>query len=380
MLSGDVWKPSRFYPQLDGLRAAAVTLVLLVHMDDVKMPGPLRFMQQIGWTGVDVFFVLSGFLITGILLSRKPSPKTLGVFVLRRTLRTWPLYFLILLSAFFSLRHSDTGAHINWMQHVFFLQNYTAVFVAKSLKPTWSLCVEEHFYLLWPFVVFLLPRRALPWLIAVLIAALPGLRWMGLHSGFTIKQLYTETQFHLDGLMAGSLIAVVLTRWQFRRRMLIGVGVLAMVAGAVASKIGFWGNWNVGTGNNIIFGFTTVALTAGGVMMLLLSDSNSLLSRALAFAPVQYIGRISYGIYLLHDGFLSVYVKHKKSLPGWVQQYWFIDIALRFALIILIAAISYACFESPILRLKDRLRYSGPADDTMAREPEPASEPAATAK
>ena len=171
-----------------------------------------------GWVGVDAFFVLSGFLITKILLSYKPGPQAFGIFVLRRTLRTWPLYFATLLASYLVLGHDATGARINWLQHLFFLQNYSREFIARTLSPTWSLCVEEHFYLVWPLLIFLLPRRVFFYLIPAIFCSLPLLRTWGAHSGCTLKQLSTETQFHLDGLMAGSFVALIVCCSSFGER------------------------------------------------------------------------------------------------------------------------------------------------------------------
>jgi peptidoglycan/LPS O-acetylase OafA/YrhL len=121
----------RFYPQLDGLRAVAILLVLMFHMSDLRLPGPLAYLASPGWAGVDAFFVISGFLITSILLNNVPGPRAFGLFVLRRTLRTWPLYFLILFIASLNLQHSMSGT--SWLQHLFFLQNYSPSFVTYSL-------------------------------------------------------------------------------------------------------------------------------------------------------------------------------------------------------------------------------------------------------
>ncbi len=347
----------RFYPQLDGLRAIAVLLVLTNHMSDLAIPHVVRYISTLGWIGVDAFFVLSGFLITKILLSSEPGFRAFGLFVLRRTLRTWPLYFAVLLIAYCALRGTATGNKINGLQYVFFLQNYTPTFVARSLGPTWSLCIEEHFYLLWPLLVFLLPRRVLVGVLPAVFVALPLLRSWGLHHGFTFKQLYTETQFHLDGLVAGSLIALIVTGGILRMRALTWLGYGALAIGAAASVAGFWRSWNVNAGSNVVFGFTSLAVGFAGLLLLLLHGQPSIIVKFFSLQPLRYIGRISYGIYLLHDGCISI-LNH---LPlhrflGAVADSWIFVVPLRVALAIGIAALSYRFFESPILRFKDRLR------------------------
>jgi peptidoglycan/LPS O-acetylase OafA/YrhL len=355
--AGGSQKTGRFYPQLDGLRGVAVLLVLLHHMGDLALPQVVWHLSTLGWIGVDAFFVLSGFLITKILLSSEPGFRALGLFVLRRILRTWPLYFAVLLIAYCALRGTATGNDINWLQSVFFLQNYAPTFIARSLGPTWSLCIEEHFYLLWPLLVFLLPRRALVGVLPAAFAALPLLRYWGLHHGFSFKQLYTETQFHLDGLVAGSLVALIISWGIFRIRTLtwIGYGVLAI--GTVASIGGFWRSWSVNAGSNVVFGFTTLATGFAGLLLLLLHGQPSIVVKFFSLRPLRYIGRISYGIYLLHDGLFSLLNRlppHRCLCT--MADSWIVAIPLRVAFVICIAALSYRFFESPILRFKDRLR------------------------
>lgn len=347
----------RFYPQLDGLRALAILLVLMNHMDDLKLPGVLAYIRNLGWIGVDAFFVLSGFLITKILLGTRPEPLAFGRFVLRRTLRTWPLYFAVLTISFLALRHDPSGRATNWLQHLVFLQNYTPWFGARTLGPTWSLCIEEHFYFVWPFVVFLLPRRFLLWFLPAIFVSLPVIRFWGLHQAFTYKQLYTETQFHLDGLVAGSLVALVLSQFAVRRRLItwIGSGCFAVGIGTAALGFGFF--WAVMYGHNVVFGFTSLAIGFAGLLLLLLESDSSVLVKIFSIRPLRYIGRISYGVYLLQDGMISLLNRipfHR--VLGDVATSWEFVIPLRIAAAIGAAALSYRFFESPILRFKDRLR------------------------
>jgi peptidoglycan/LPS O-acetylase OafA/YrhL len=349
----------RFYPQLDGLRAIAVLYVLLYHMSDLDMPTPIASVLgiHIGWIGVDAFFVLSGFLITRILVNTRPTPRSFGLFVLRRVLRTWPLYFVVLCLAYIMLRHDPSGHQINWLQHFFFVQNFTPTFVARSLGPTWSLCIEEHFYLVWPFVIFFVPRRALVPVLACVLIALPCLRWWGLQNGVPYKQLYTETQFHLDGMIAGGLVALLVSVYAISSRRLICIGYICLTAGALLSAIGFWHGTEVLFGNNVVFGFTTLAVGFSGLLILLIQSNSSPLVRAFSLRPLQYIGRISYGIYLLHDGVIATLLHMRKSpFIQHVLSSWQIAIPFRICLAIAVASVSYHFFEGPILRVKDRLR------------------------
>jgi peptidoglycan/LPS O-acetylase OafA/YrhL len=346
-----------FYPQLDGLRAVAILLVLIYHMDDLRMPGALRYLSSAGWVGVDAFFVLSGFLITKILLARKPAPRAFGIFVLRRTLRTWPLYFTVLAVAYLAVRHHVSVREINWFQHVFFLQNYAPQFSVRSLGPTWSLCIEEHFYFLWPFFVFLLPRRWLFGVLPAIFVTLPAVRFWGLHQAFTYKQLYTETQFHLDGLIAGSFVALIIYRYAMSAKTMTWAGWMCLAIGMATAVVGFRHDWGVLYGHNIVFGFTSLAIGFTGLLLLLLRGESSLLAKVFAIRPLRYIGRISYGIYLLHDGVIALFNRLPfHGVLGGAAGSWMLIAPLRIGVSIGIAAISYRFFESPILRVKDRLR------------------------
>jgi peptidoglycan/LPS O-acetylase OafA/YrhL len=347
----------RFYPQLDGMRAFAVAFVLLYHMIDLDLPHPLADIASAGWIGVDAFFVLSGFLITRILLSSQPRFRSFGLFVARRTLRTWPLYFVVLLLAYFVIRDDVSGEKTNWLEHLFFLQNYAPSFTARCLSPTWSLCVEEQFYVLWPLVVFCLPRRFLGWLLVCVFVALPVGRDWGLHHAIGLKRLFTETQFHLDGLTAGSFVALLTTWFGTRSRKMHRAAWAALILGAGATILGFWRGWAVQEGHNFVFGFTSLAISFSGLMLILLHGESSALIKLFSLSPLRYIGRISYGIYLIHEGVISLVAK----IPlhhwlGTIAESWVLLIFLRVALSVGVAAISYRFFESPILRFKDRLR------------------------
>jgi len=346
-----------FYPQLDGLRAAAVFFVLMNHMSDLSLPAPLAYISSLGWVGVYAFFVLSGFLITKILLTYKPGLRAFGVFVLRRTLRTWPLYFAVLLIAYLTIRYDAAGIRINWLLYLFFLQNYSPEFIARSLGPTWSLCIEEHFYVVWPFLIFLVPRRVIIWVMPAIFVTLPLLRFWGLHYAFTYKQLYTETQFHIDGLTAGSFVALLVSIYSIRRVTMLWAAYTCMIVGVGTALAGYWHGWDATEGHNIVFGFSSVAVTFAGLLLFLLIDNLSIIARTFSIGPVRYLGRISYGIYLLHAGLFSLLGRiEQRRFLGALTESWILTIALRIGLTVCVASLSYKFFESPILRLKDRLR------------------------
>ena len=136
-----------------------------------------------------------------------------------------------------------------------------------------------------------------------------------------------------------------------------------MSAGACGFVLCFWGQWVDLSSRSVQFGFTSLAVGFAGLLLFLLFGEASLLGKALSLGPVRYIGRISYGIYLLHYGLISVLDRllHYRFMAG-VSRSWMLVILMRLALTLGVAALSYRFFESPILRLKDRLRVKGPRD------------------
>ena len=195
------------------------------------------------------------------------------------------------------------------------------------------------------------------WGLGLLFCCLPCLRFWGLHQAFTYKQLYTETQFHLDGLIAGSLVALWVVYYRLCPQTLRRLAYLGLSLGLVASIFGFRQGGEVLRGSNVVFGFTTLAVGFAGLLLYLLQSGASLPVRIFSWKPVCFVGRISYGIYLLHDGVIALL----RGLPFHVftngsTAPWWLAIPLRMALSIGAAALSYRFFESPILRLKERLR------------------------
>src|SRR5262245_30496387 len=178
-------------PALDGLRGLAILLVLLVHTyypaggiarHQSTLDRACLHVCGLGWCGVDLFFALSGFLITGILLQAKGGEDALRNFYLRRALRIFPLYYLVVLARLFILpgRAFDPWESTSYL--LYFSNFWRSAHLAVTpfdnfVGPTWSLAVEEQFYLLWPLLVFLLSRRSLLILCVVLLGAAPLARW-----------------------------------------------------------------------------------------------------------------------------------------------------------------------------------------------------------
>jgi len=294
---------------LDGLRAFAVIAVIVCHTLEVPWPF-VQNMANAGWVGVDLFFVLSGFLITGILLDSKGATRFFRNFYIRRTLRIFPLYYAVLITALVIAPHVlpvDGGERAildkqGWLW--FYAQNIEQLRANRNawhagwlqLTHLWSLSVEEQFYVVWPTVVFLTSRRALVAVAMAIVVGAPLLRVALLRSGTVPECIYTFTPCRLDTLAVGALLAMLVrSRPELAPkvcRALLALGGAGVLAIAIATG-GF-----VGT-NGVVqtVGYSAVALLFGGVVLgAALPEARH---RLLVHPILTTIGRYSYGIYLL---------------------------------------------------------------------------------
>jgi peptidoglycan/LPS O-acetylase OafA/YrhL len=253
-------------PQLDGLRGIAILLVLFQH-------SPLHSLFPFGWTGVDLFFVLSGFLITGILLTTTGTPRYFLNFYARRALRIWPLYFAFVAFAFgiapllFSaLARQD---HNLLPLYLLYLQNFAqaeGLAGPAILGVTWSLAIEEQFYFVWPFVVRFCSLPKLGWIAAAVISVSPLLRYALIRIGASPQFIYVATFTRLDALAIGALIAIFDKKACLRSRSVwrlsIVVMSVALTAAFAMSTVGpasafeSWNPWLVATLYSLLaFGF-----------------------------------------------------------------------------------------------------------------------------
>jgi peptidoglycan/LPS O-acetylase OafA/YrhL len=305
-------------PALDGLRGVAVLLVLafhLAHLDGAAglparaLLGATRF----GWSGVDLFFVLSGFLITGILLDAKGAPGYFRSFYVRRALRIFPLYYAYLAVLFWAVpRLAPVGAvdvHPGsqaWMwtylSNVLFARE-GGFHASPYAGHFWSLAVEEQFYLAWPLAVWLFPRR---WLAAVALALVGGafaLR-LGIHrTTFNATAAYVLTPARADALAVGALVAIGLrTPGAPERMRRAAPWALAASAAAVAALWWARGSFFGGDPSVQVWGFGPLALGYAAVLVLALPAAGgpSRLGRALSAGWLRSAGRYSYGLYVLH--------------------------------------------------------------------------------
>jgi len=358
----------KYTPSLDGLRAIAVTSVVIYHAYPSVCPG--------GWAGVDVFFVLSGFLISTILLQEFDRSGRLGFknFYIRRALRLLPAFAcLLLVSLLFSLmirRHRIENLE-NILLSASYLMNWNRAFAwlpgeGGYLAHTWSLAMEEQFYLIWPVALLLLVkvRRLAPIIIAGLVVLVLAWRLHLVHAEANAERTSNGFDVHSDTLLIGCAVAFMAigpTARNFARNFAI-LPVAPMLL--VLAKLQIQSALTQG------IGLTFVGLCSAWIMIAAMEDG--LLQRILSVRPLVYTGRISYGWYLWHYPFL-VWGGHLFTHAN--------TLALVTPLLVgasyLMAALSYHVIERPFLRLKDRLKprmADSPLTLEVAGMPEPAGQ------
>jgi peptidoglycan/LPS O-acetylase OafA/YrhL len=309
----------------------------------------------VGQTGVDLFFVLSGFLITRILLLSKDSPHFFRTFYARRTLRIFPLYYAFLVAFFFVLpaicktRVTPLKGQIwAWC----YLQNLPNTFpTLQSSGPGhfWSLAVEEHFYLVWPILVFLLPRKHFTKMVyAVLIIAVL-LRFLLLHLGIGV---FYFTFTRMDSLGYGALLAVLLSndvidpaRYLYLfRSLLIVLAVLLLPSFTLLS--GSRLDWLQAVKLSLIPAFYFALLG-----FCIVDPMARPLVALLSLPWLRWLGAISYGLYVFHPTCFALVERFVAPSS------FALDVLLSFSLTILIAFLSFRFFESPLLRFKRYFHY-----------------------
>jgi peptidoglycan/LPS O-acetylase OafA/YrhL len=345
-------------PGLDGLRAVAVLLVVGYHVTDVLKPVPFLPVFN-GALGVDLFFVLSGFLITALLARERDERGKVrfGAFYRRRALRLLPALFVLLIA--FLVYESVTDlvspytkqSVISVLLYVSNWQFTLHLQMTPYLGHLWSLSVEEQFYLVWPFVaVVLLGFVKRLWIIVVilltaiaLIAVNRSIRYHDMQStplGYLL--VYGRTDARADALLVGALFAHLWVRHWTPKRMLWPFAVMAtVVLGLCVAR--------TNSVDPFLYdgGFTLVAL-AGGVLIISVIDSNWIGARAMRWRVLGAIGLVSYGIYLWH---IPVFFAVARYGPEW-EPWQRVAVGLGVTTVIVVA--SWFLIERPALVLKDR--------------------------
>lgn len=332
-------------PQLDAVRGIAILLVL-IHNTDAFPSLHLEAISTYGWMGVDLFFVLSGFLITGILLEAKQSESYFKNFYARRCLRIWPLYYSLLIFMFLIVPHLHPSDARNifersspWWAYPLFLQNFLVAVPAEAagaLGVTWSLAIEEQFYLIWPLVVRFFSSPQIKRIALIVILASPPLRFFLAHHHVNI---YSNFFCRLDGLMAGALLAVVLRSETFAPSKYVKLAWVSFLMAACLAILAE--NQQV---RWIAFSMTSLASVS--LVYLALFSLAKWVQSFFRNRFLTYTGTISYGLYLLHKIPLDV----SKEIHA--DRHPFLSIFVILVASCVLAAISYTFLEKPFLRLK----------------------------
>jgi peptidoglycan/LPS O-acetylase OafA/YrhL len=329
------------------VRGLAILWVVLYHCSPRLVGTFVHYASLWGWAGVILFFCLSGFLITSILLTTRDKPKYFHNFHARRALRIWPVYLLVLafvyLNAPWFIGPSvwDAVRTAPWWAYLLFLQNLFHLALPPALGPTWALAIEEQYYFVWaPLVRWVRAPLMLTLALVFALIVSPWLR-LGHHAWLTP----THTLIHLDGIAWGSLLAIGIHTLRWSRRLWLGLGLGGFVAGIAAAAT---------IAGGTAFLDSALAVGFAGLVLALIASTGSRnpLNALLRSGPLAFYGRISYGLYMTH---ISVFIyfgwfdlkMDPYGIPGNLAV-----VAFRIVVCTAIAAALWYGFESQILKLK----------------------------
>lgn len=368
---------------LDGIRGIAVLTVMLFHFsvsEHLPAGGPHALADRaywavagMGWVGVDIFFVLSGYLITSILLRTKERAGYFRSFYARRVLRIFPLYYAFLLLWMIVLPTALhlAGRHVaeieegqeNQLWYWLYIQNfYVFIYGAKpahGLGHFWSLAIEEQFYIVWPFLVWVLPRRGVAWATGAMIVGSMVVRWVMARNGYTEYQILTFTPARVDSLGLGALLAVLvqgraapdwLTVWG--RRLFwpltaAAVGVL-LVLGEHSGEQMWW---------------TYTLITAAAGCLIVYGSSSAEGSATYRFLNARWLrrtGEISYGLYVFHVPIRALLIRvfPERLVMGFQLPWLLVFAVMCLVASYVVAELSWRLFESRVLKLKKYFAYT----------------------
>ena len=366
----DSWTPSGHVPTLDGVRGLAIVMVTLFRFNTgPAYDGPLGNLifggLKFGFLGVDLFFVLSGFLITGILYDAKQQARYFRNFYARRALRIFPLYYgfllvmLVLMPAllgsrweFFPEARADQAWL--WLYGANFLMGIRDSWCLGSFEHFWSLAIEEHFYLVWPLLIYCCSRRGamLASLMALCVSIFGRIAWLRMGGNSVAVELFTF--FRLDGLALGALAALA-ARGPLGIRPLVRWAVPAAIFGAIALIV-------ITPGDRRLLGlrWTIVAVFFAGVLVLAVaSRPNTVWGRFWRFRVLAFFGKYSYAMYVFQLPLVELaapWLTAAGLCTAVGSVFWgrVAYIGVMSALTTLCAVASWHLFEKRFLRLKAR--------------------------
>jgi peptidoglycan/LPS O-acetylase OafA/YrhL len=349
------------FDQLDGLRAIAVFGVFMTHW----LPVGSIFGFSPGRLGVNLFFVLSGFLITGILLEVKTSigngtqslARAAGHFYARRALRLLPLLYVVLL---IGTALDYPGVRETVVYHIFYLGNFYFAYLGEWSKTTthlWSLAVEEQFYLVWPWVILLTPKRFLLSTILGVIVSAPLFRLLCYGLEFPSVSIRTLTPSSFDMFGVGALLVLIAKDRGYKyvadtklvdSMLVLGLPLLAMST-VLHDRETLLYEVGQSLGSALLFGWVVIRATVG---------FSGITGTILSSRPMVYAGTISYGLYVIHN-----FVPYMVGQLIGDEMVFTIPLLARFSVYVvvtfLLASLSWHFFERPVNSLKKNFEYFG---------------------
>lgn len=358
---------------LDGLRGIAVLMVVLYHMEYLA-PRPTLWARaltaplRIGWSGVDLFFVLSGFLITGILLDTRGSPNYFRSFYARRALRIFPLYYLVL-SAILILSHFTSALDYvlpsphDRIFYFLYLNNWWPLlrdtWHGNIIGHFWSLAVEEQFYLLWSLCVFVVSQRRIRLAAVLGIAGALVIRCVLLADAGNARNIVENTFSRMDALLVGAFLASTVRDPDFLKRAKPHIYVIG-AGSAIAALLIFYAARSQAATDTV--GFSLLAFAFGALVLKAFVTNGQphlRLQQMLCSRQLTALGKYSYGMYIYHVPLLHAMrslVRHSR-LP--VEHNLWLTLLFMLAVVsvtFLIAKVSFDFFETRFLQLKKYFR------------------------
>jgi peptidoglycan/LPS O-acetylase OafA/YrhL len=302
------YAPGHYIKEFDGWRGVGILFVILAHSATQYFIG--------AWIFMEMFFVMSGFLITGILVDTKPKPGYYKNFMARRIVRVFPLYYLSLIIFFFVLPETwmDFSYYNNrqawyWLYGTNWLMSIEGRSPTQTIDHFWSLAIEEQFYITWPLMVWIFSRKNLVRFCLFLFVASYIFRNIGLQLGFVIPFPYVATLGRMEPIVLGSLIALLVRSnksilEKITPYVLLIFGLLSIVSFIYA------GSFHMDHPVNYRFTYTMVDIFFAGMITLTLSSNLPVLLRRIFRHPfIIKVGVMSYGLYIFHNIIFSL-VEH----------------------------------------------------------------------
>lgn len=365
-----------YLPSLEGVRGYAFIVVFLVHYSPFYSSvfhvrhwwNLLSLTMDIGWIAVPVFFVMSGYLIGGILYDTRDREGFFRVFYYRRILRVFPIYYITLLAvACLDTIHYRVSLDYTYWLHFLYIQNLlpgysgdTGALPSCQISHFWSLAVEEQFYLVWPLVVWFCPnRRILLRVTILLISFCVIVRFTAVWIGMSPDRSFVATPTRVDAILLGVVLALIrhdriykLIEPFAKYVAIAGICIMFILAAKPTFEVMFP---NLSTATEI----SLVNLIAMAIIVAAI-EKESFLRRICSLSWVCWLGSLSYGLYVFHliyrrwfmESFLYSLANHM-PLPA----AYFVSTSIAFCLTLFLALVSYSCIEKPAMNMKKRIQY-----------------------